>query len=107
MAGSNNPNFFKSRHVGLRLFILFLASQKNVSGLNEHFKSTAIKNLHLLISVIFIIPIALTYGLYPDVILLRLFDINVDTINLKNIFRAVMGLYLRVVCNLDYWHDQA
>jgi Domain of unknown function (DUF4345) len=55
-----------------------------------------IKNLHLIISIIFIIPIALVYGLYPKMILLKLFDIKVETINLTNIFRAMMGLYLGI-----------
>ena len=56
----------------------------------------AIKNLHLITSIIFIIPIALVYGLYPKITLSQLFDIKVETINLKNIFRAIMGLYLGI-----------
>jgi hypothetical protein len=58
---------------------------------NNH---AGIKNLHLITSVIFIIPIALVYGLYPKMTLSPLFDIKVETINLKSIFRAIMGLYL-------------
>lgn len=53
-----------------------------------------VKNLHLIISIIFIVPIALAYGLYPKNILSKLFDIKINTINLANIFRAMMGLYL-------------
>ena len=60
---------------------------------NNH---VAIKNLHLITSIIFIIPIALVYGLYPKITLSQLFDIKVETINLKNIFRAIMGLYLGI-----------
>jgi Domain of unknown function (DUF4345) len=56
--------------------------------------NATIKNLHLIISIIFIVPIALIYGLYPNVILLKLFDIKIETINLANILRAMMGLYL-------------
>jgi len=56
----------------------------------------AIKNLHLITSIIFIIPIALVYGLYPKITLSQLFDIKVETIDLKNIFRAIMGLYLGI-----------
>lgn len=52
------------------------------------------KNLHLIISIIFIIPIALVYGLYPNLLLSKLFTIKVESINLTNIFRAMMGLYL-------------
>jgi hypothetical protein len=60
-------------------------------------KSNAgIKNLHLIVSTIFIIPIALVYGLYPGMTLSRLFGIEIGTINLTNIFRAMMGLYLGV-----------
>lgn len=54
----------------------------------------ASKNLHLTVSLLVIIPIALAYGLYPQLILPLLFDFKVDTINLANIFRAMMGLYL-------------
>ncbi|OQP59403.1 hypothetical protein A3860_37740 [Niastella vici] len=54
----------------------------------------ASKNLHLTVSVLVIIPIALAYGLCPQMILPLLFDFKVDTINLANIFRAMMGLYL-------------
>lgn len=54
----------------------------------------ASKNLHLTVSILVIIPIALAYGLYPQMILPLLFDFKVDTINVANIFRAIMGLYL-------------
>ena len=53
-----------------------------------------IKKIHLLISVFFIIPIGLTYGLYPKIILSELFDFTVSTTDLSNVFRALMGLYL-------------
>lgn len=52
------------------------------------------KNLHLLISASIIIPVALFYGLYPKLTLAEFFNIQVESINLKNIFRATMGLYL-------------
>jgi hypothetical protein len=58
--------------------------------------NAGIKNLHLLLSVIVIIPIALAYGLYPKLTLSQLFGIKVETINLTSIFRALMGLYLAV-----------
>jgi hypothetical protein len=53
-----------------------------------------VSSLHLMVSILIIIPIALAYGLYPKIILPLLFDFNVDAINLVNIFRAMMGLYL-------------
>lgn len=52
------------------------------------------RNLHLTVSILIIVPVALAYGLYPQMILPLLFDFNVDAINLANIFRAMMGLYL-------------
>lgn len=54
------------------------------------------RNLHLTVSILIIFPIALAYGLYPQMILPLLFDFNVDAINLVNIFRAIMGLYLGI-----------
>ena len=56
--------------------------------------SPASKNLHLTVSILIILPIALAYGLYPQVMLPLLFDFKVDTINLANVFWAIMGLYL-------------
>lgn len=47
-----------------------------------------------MVSTLIIIPVALAYGLYPQMILPLLFDFNVESINLANIFRAMMGLYL-------------
>lgn len=53
-----------------------------------------VTNLHLLLSAIFIIPIAFVYGLYPRKILPQLFDFTISGTDLSNIFRAIMGLYL-------------
>jgi len=55
------------------------------------------KNLHLTLSAILVFIIALTYGLFPDRILPELFDFRVETIDLKQVFRAIMGLYLGTV----------
>lgn len=52
------------------------------------------KNLHLLISSTVVILAALVYGFNPSTILPRVFDFEVDSLELKNIFRALMGLYL-------------
>ena len=52
------------------------------------------KNLHLLVSVFLIVPVALVYGLLPDKLLPELFDFTVNTTDLSNMFRAIMGLYL-------------
>lgn len=52
-----------------------------------------LKNLHLIISVTCIIPIALVYGVNPTKVLFLLFDISIVGVNLIHIFRALMGLY--------------
>jgi hypothetical protein len=55
------------------------------------------KNLHLTISAILITVVSLAYGLFPNSILPKLFNFNVESIDLKNVFRATMGLYLGMV----------
>lgn len=52
------------------------------------------KNLHLAISVLLIVPIALVYGLLPDKVFPGLFDFTINTTDLSNIFRATTGLYV-------------
>lgn len=51
------------------------------------------RNLHLIISSVVVIPIALVYGFCPTKTLPYLFDFEVTTIDLSNIFHAIMGLY--------------
>lgn len=51
----------------------------------------------LLIVAIGLIPIALSYGLIPEKSLSYLFNISVSEINLIQILRAVMGLYLALI----------
>ena len=41
-----------------------------------------------------VFPVALTYGVNPQVTLAYLYDIEVKSVNLSNIFRAIMGLYI-------------
>lgn len=48
------------------------------------------KNLHLLLSVSIVIPIAFIYGFSLD----YLFEIQVKSIDEANVFKAIMGLYL-------------
>jgi hypothetical protein len=68
------------------------------------------KNLHLIISSITIVIIAFTYGLFPDKSLPDIFDFTVETVDLKQILRATMGLYLGMgilwiigVLKTNYW----
>lgn len=52
------------------------------------------KHLHLVLSVIIIVPVALTYGLLPGGFFENIFHFKFETIELSGIFRAVMGLYI-------------
>ena len=53
-------------------------------------KSMIITKVHLVISVLVVIPVAFLYGFNP-----RLkFDIHLDTVDELNAFKAIMGLYL-------------
>ena len=53
-----------------------------------------IKNLHLIISVLVLIPASLVYGLHPDSFWTEIIGLNVSDIDLINIFKAITGLYL-------------
>lgn len=57
-------------------------------------KTTFRENIHLIISVLIVIPAALFYGLFPNKTLPILLDFEVHSRDLKNVFRAIMGLYL-------------
>lgn len=52
------------------------------------------KNLQLGISAIIVIIVGLIYGINPSEILPKVFGFDVQELELKNIFRAIMGLYL-------------
>jgi len=55
---------------------------------------TNIKNLHLIVSTVIIVVISLTYGMVPATTLPLLFDFKVESTDLKQVFRATMGLYI-------------
>jgi hypothetical protein len=68
------------------------------------------QNLHLIISAGIVIPVAFVYGLFPKTILPELLDFSVETTDLANVFRAIMGLYLTFaslwilgIIKPDYW----
>ncbi len=74
-------------------------------------KSHRFRNLHLNVSVILIILIAVAYGFFPGKIIPVLNNIQTDSNDLKNAFKAVMGLYLAMamfwsfaVINPKYWN---
>lgn len=53
-------------------------------------KQDFIKKIHLIISVLIVVPVAFVYGFNPD----SQFDIHVNTIDEHNFFKTIMGLYL-------------
>ncbi|WP_339661025.1 DUF4345 domain-containing protein [uncultured Polaribacter sp.] len=53
-------------------------------------KQDFIIKIHLIISVLIVVPVSTFYGFNPD----SQFDIHLDTIDEHNFFKAIMGLYL-------------
>ena len=53
-------------------------------------KKDFISKIHLIISVLIVIPVSFIYGFKPS----AEFDIHLNTIDEHNFFKAVMGLYL-------------
>lgn len=52
----------------------------------------------LLALAIGLIPIALSYGVAPQASLLWLYGIDAASVPIHHIFRAIMGLYLALIC---------
>ena len=52
------------------------------------------RDLHLIASIVIVIPIALIYGFFPKSVMPLLLDFEATTTDLLNIFKAIMGLYL-------------
>ena len=66
------------------------------------------KNLHLLVSLSIVVPTAIIYG-SPSILTEQL-DIQVNTIDLSNMLKAIMGLYLGIsliwilgIWKAEYW----
>jgi len=53
-------------------------------------KSDFINKIHLIISVLVVVPVAIVYGFQPDLI----FDIQFNSIDELNFSKAIMSLYL-------------
>lgn len=49
-----------------------------------------ITKIHLLISVIIVIPVSILYGFYPDALL----ELTPETLDEQNFNKAVMGIYM-------------
>lgn len=64
------------------------------------------KNFHLIISLSIVVPTAIIYG-SPSILPEQL-DIQVNTIDLSNMLKAIMGLYLGIsfVWVLGIWKPQ-
>ncbi|WP_025664783.1 DUF4345 domain-containing protein [Aquimarina megaterium] len=67
-----------------------------------------LKNLHLLVSISIVLPTGIIYG--SPSILSKQLDIQVNTIDLSNMLKAIMCLYIGVaivwilgVCKKKYW----
>lgn len=58
--------------------------------------SWILNRLHLIISVIIVVPTAFVYGYSPTTLLSQHLDIPVTTIDLSNFLRAIMCFYLGV-----------
>jgi hypothetical protein len=55
------------------------------------------ESIFLLAAAVGLTPIALAYGLVPATTVPMLYGVEIDSINVTHIFRAVMGLYLAMV----------
>ena len=71
---------------------------------------TKYKNLHLGLSAAVVVAAALFYGMVPERSIPYIFSFAMDDPELKNIFRAIMGLYLGFavywiigIRNVKYW----
>ena len=60
--------------------------------------STRLQTFFLLLNAAGLTPIALSYGLAPEKSLSWLFGIDATGLNTRHIFRAIMGLYLAMIC---------
>ena len=52
------------------------------------------ESFFLIFSAVGVFPVALAYGAYPSFSLPLLYNIEITSNNLSNVFRAVMGLYV-------------
>lgn len=53
-------------------------------------KRDFINKIHLIISILIVVPVAFVYGFNPD----SQFNIHLNTIDEHNFFKAIMGLYI-------------
>ena len=54
------------------------------------------KNLHLFLSGIIVINAGVVYGGYPTYLMPLILDFQVEALELKNMLRAIMGIYMGI-----------
>ena len=54
------------------------------------------KNLHLFLSGIIVIIAGVVYGGYPTYLMPLILDFQVEALELKNMLRAIMGIYMGI-----------
>ncbi|HAH55253.1 MAG TPA: DUF4345 domain-containing protein [Flavobacterium sp.] len=59
-----------------------------------------VKNMHLGLTSLTVIGVGLSYGISPNKVLPFFFDFKVESVDLNNVFRAIMGLYIGLAI---YW----
>ncbi|MDF0717151.1 DUF4345 domain-containing protein [Muricauda sp. 334s03] len=52
------------------------------------------KNLQLIVSSIVSITVGSIYGIFPHVVFARITGFEIQSLELSNVFRAIMGLYI-------------
>lgn len=55
------------------------------------------ESIFLLVAAVGLTPIALAYGLVPAITVPMLYGVEIESVNVTHIFRAVMGLYLAMI----------
>ena len=55
------------------------------------------ESLFLVVAAMGLTPVALAYGLVPEVTVPLLYKVDVETVNITHILRAIMGLYLAMI----------
>lgn len=68
--------------------------------------------MHLGLTSLTVIGVGLSYGISPNKVLPFFFDFKVQTIDLNNVFRAIMGLYIGFamywiigIVKPEYWRN--
>lgn len=55
------------------------------------------ESVFLVVAAIGLTPIAMAYGVVPDMTLPFLYDVDVNNVSTAHVFRAVMGLYIAMI----------